>query len=191
MVRSVSVLVAIFSCAAMPSAVACTPSPEAFLTPPRTETSEFRLPDRSPESALVHAAGRYEIRVRPVDLLEAIKSTWSGPMRDDTFGGRLAALPPLEADMAVREIFAPLAPEAPESDEKTLRRAEYNRFWRKADAELRYHLALLLESGRATVIEKSSGAALPVVIRHKRIEACYGTRRFVTPDGALVIEAHD
>jgi hypothetical protein len=188
MMRATSALIAVLSCAVAPTTLACFPAADAK---PTTELTELRLPERSPDPVVVYAAGNYEIRVKPQDLLKVIRGTSSAQLPRDTFGGRLESLLPLQADISVRDILAPLAPEAPQAGERTERALHYRRFWRQSDERLRYDLAELLESGRASVVEKSSGAALNTLIRHKYDEICFGGRKFLTADGTVILATSD
>jgi hypothetical protein len=188
MVRTAYVLGVILSCASMSTSLACTPAPGGR---PSSELRELQPAARSPEPAVVYPATyRYEIRVKPADLLEVIRDIPSAALKPDTFGGRLESLLPLQADMAVRDILTPLAPEAPAPDEQTLRWVEYRRFWRQSDQRLRYDLAVLLESGRATIVEKSSGTALTTVISLTFRESCFRTQRFIAPNGIIIMQIH-
>ena len=188
MVRTTNVLVAILSCATTSPALACFAPPDAQ---PTSELSELRLPDRSPDPVVVYSVGNYEIHVKPQDLLAAIRPQSSSRWPDDTLGGRLDSLMPLEADIDIREILAALAPEKPVPGEKTQRTADYRRFWRQAEQRLRYDLSELLESKLAMVIEKSSGAALNSVVRNKYSEICHGGRKFMAPNGAIILQTTD
>ena len=188
MLRTANVLVAVLSCATTSTAFACLAPPDAQ---PTSELSELRLPDRSPDLVVIYTVGNYEIHVKPPDLLAAIRPPISSRWPDDTLGGRLESLLPLEADIDIREILTSLAPEKPAPGERTSRAAGYHRFWRQADQRLRYDLSELLESELAMVIEKSSGAALNRVVRDKYSEICHGGRKFMAPNGVIILKTMD
>lgn len=191
MVRNAKVLVAILSCATASTALACFSSLESLNAKPTSELTELRLPDRSPDPVVIYSIANYEIHVKPQDLLNAIRPQISSRWPDDILGRHLESLLPLEADTDIREILAPLAPEKPAPDEQTMRTADYARFWRQADQRLRYDLSELLESQRAIVIEKSSGAAVNRVVRNQYNQLCYGGRKFTAPNGAVILEIRD
>src|SRR5688572_9528192 len=181
MVRAANVLVVILSCATASTALACFAPPDAK---PTSELSELQLPDRSPDPVVFYTVGNYAIHVKPRDLLAAIRPAISSRWPDDAFGSRLESLLPLAADIDIREILTALAPGKPAAGERTQRAADYHRFWRQADQRLRYDLSELLENELATVIEKSSGAALNSVVRNEYSELCHGGRKFIAPNGA-------
>jgi hypothetical protein len=186
--RATSALVAILSCAAASTALACFPAPDAK---PTIELSELRLPERSVDPVVVYTTGKYEIRVTPQDLLKVIRGRSSGPLPLDTFGGRLESLLPLQADISVHDILAGLAPEAPQASERTERALHYRKFWRQSDQRLRFDLAELLETGRASVVQKSSGAELTALTLNKYSEICSGGRQFLAADGTVILETVD
>jgi hypothetical protein len=188
MMRATSAWVAIFSCVAASTALACFPATDAK---PTSELTELRLAERSADPAIIYDAGEYEIRVQPHDLLKVIRGTSLAPLLRDTFGGRLESLLPLTADISVHDILAPLAPETPAASERTERALAYRRFWHQSERRLGYSLAELLESGRACVVEKSSGAALRTVIRNEYNDICVGGRRFLSSDGTVILATVD
>jgi hypothetical protein len=188
MIRTANALVAILSYATTSTALACFPAPDAK---PTSELSELQLPERSPDPVVIYTVGNYEIHVKPQDLLAAIRPAISSRWPDDTLGSRLESLLPLKADIDIREILTALAPEKPAPGARTQRAADYLRFWRQADQRLRYDLSELLERKLATVIEKSSGAALTSVVRNKYSEICHGGRKFVAPNGAMILQTMD
>jgi hypothetical protein len=188
MVRTANVLVAILSCATASTALACFAPPDAK---PTSELSELQLADRSPDPVVIYTVGNYQIHVQPQDLLGAIRPAISSRWPDDTLGSRIESLLPLTADIDIREILTAIAPEKPAPGERTQRAADYHRFWRQADQRLRYDLSELLEGKLATVIEKSSGAALNSVVRNKYSEVCHGGRKFMAPNGAIILETTD
>jgi hypothetical protein len=188
MIRATSVLVAILSCTTASTALACFAPPDAK---PSSELSELQLPARSPDPVVIYTVGNYEIHVKPQDLLAAIRPAISSRWPDDTLGSRLESLLPLETDIDIREILTALAPEQPAPGERTQRAADYHRFWRQANQRLHYDLSELLEGKLAMVIEKSSGAALNSVVRNIYSEVCHGGRKFMAPNGAIIMETTD
>jgi hypothetical protein len=188
MVRTANVLAAILSCTTTSTALACFADPDAK---PTSALSELRLADRSPDPAVIYTVGNFEIHVKPQDLLAAIRPPSWSRWPQDTLGGRLESLLPLKADIDIREILTALAPEKPAPGEKTRRAADYHRFWRQADQRLRYDLSELLERELAMILEKSSGAALNRVVRNQYSEICHGGRKFMAPNGTIILNTMD
>jgi hypothetical protein len=177
-----------FAGAGAATALACPAGPGAK---PASEVTELQLPERAADPRVVYAVGEYEIHMKARDLLALMKGDGPVPFTDEAFAAILHARLPLRTDLSVREILTALAPEKPEPGEKTLRAADYARFWRQSDERLRYKLAELLESGHAAVVEKSSGAALETVMRNKYADGCYSGRKFLTSDGTLILAVVD
>ena len=188
MIRKAGALLAIVATVAVPTAFACFPAPDAK---PTSEITALRLPMRPSEPSVIYTAGAYAIYMKPQDLLDVMRGQGAGQFDADTFPGRLQALLPVDSDVDVHAILDALAPETPEAGEKTERALRYRRFWRQSEQQLGFDIAELLESGRAAVVETSSDMELVSLRRNKYAEICFGGRKFIAPDGTVVLHTND
>jgi hypothetical protein len=169
---------------------ACFPSPDAK---PSNEVSELALPARPQEPAVVYTVKKYAIYIKPQDLLSSLKPDHASISSPGDLYKILQSKLPLVADLSTNALAAPLAPRMPGATDEP--RSEVGladrNFWAQADGKFGYVIAELLEAGKATVVDLSTGEALPGMTRHKYSEICSGGRRFLSPSGELILRTMD
>jgi hypothetical protein len=187
MTRIAGALVGIFAAvAASHATVACPPLWEIKRI---HAVSELQLSTRPIKPAVVCAAGNYGVYIEPQEFIEAIRGRSAGEFEVDAFLNRLQSLLSLDSDIDVQKILTAIAPEAPERGERTDRARRHLRFWRHAKQQLSVTIAGLLEEGRAAVLEISSGKAVGIKLDKYSDGCMVRERKFIAPDGIVILQA--